>query len=249
MVPDVACPEATGSCPEPPDAGAERWCQALSPPALFCADFDGVPFSAGWNNPPFETAGGINEADPSLSRSPPNSYRARTPPLEAGTPAAHARLCNTFEAFPTEMHLAFDVQAVAPDGSYSIVIASLRLDGDGTYYMDIVARPQGWQLAPSWLSPDAGLQPEPSTDFASSPDAAAWTRVEVDVTLGPDGGATAGTIQVRLGGVSVLEPHDFSTSLVDGKCTLCIGAVFADGPNGAWDLHFDNVAFDMLPTP
>ena len=115
--------------------------------------------------------------------------------------------------------------------------------------MDIVARPQGWQLAPSWLSPDAGLQPEPSTDFASSPDAAAWTRVEVDVTLGPDGGATAGTIQVRLGGVSVLEPHDFSTSLVDGKCTLCIGAVFADGPNGAWDLHFDNVAFDMLPTP
>ena len=229
------------------DTSAETWCETRTPSPLLCADFDRGSFSSGWSEVR-EDGGGQNSADSTVYQSAPTSYLARTPSLTAGI--AHARLCNRFASFPSEMHLALAVRALPPEGSSEAVVASARLvrSDDAAYYVDVRAGATQWRAVQTWQT-DVGEVVEGETILAPSPVAGAWTRLSLDVLLVPDGSNSAGSFQVSFDGVNAMGAKAFSLEATSGLAEICTGVVYAAAPNGEWSVYTDDVTFDMVVPP
>jgi hypothetical protein len=74
--------------------------------------------------------------------------------------------------------------------------------------------------------------------------------MKLDVVLAADGGASSGSVRVSVGNQGVAETVAISVPVsLQATTEACVGIVFVSGPSDAWQLHHDNVTFDMLPKP
>jgi hypothetical protein len=218
------------------EASGPTYCQKLSPPPKFCADFDEPNFEQGWNNDtdagipdPGEIGGGMLTVDKNNYRSPPASLQAETP--SQFDPGGHTAAI-VLKAVPATSNLIVQFEVfvsmldVSPTGGITIAGLYYQSGTGVAVYLDA----NGLEVQVVEADVDAG-----TLQRVSSFPTGVWTTVELhvnkttgvlDVTT-PTGGATSP--------LPLLIEND-----IDGL-DVVLGSS-PTGPVGGFTADFDNVA-------
>lgn len=232
----------------PADAPAEGttgpFCASLNPKPSFCADFDEPPFLGDWASvvaiPPGE--GGL---DPTVARSEPNAYAARSRACDGGTCSTGVATIrrnfgsSTFRAW----RLSFDIYLETnPLGTASSGPLAISVDYNNVYAVHLFLVPQGSFLEQKVMNADGATTNNVHDNFDfQSVGLRQWRHIDISRTA-VDGGGTYtllidGTRAWVDGGVAIGGNLSAPTSMT-------LGFLGAAGNVDDWIVRLDNVVFD-----
>ena len=234
-----AGPADTGPVNDPPlyaEAGATKWCDAHATSA-FCADFDEAPLPSGFTS----SEGSFLSLTSTLSSSKSNDLLLLIP-AQSGSGTISSKLSRSFTQSASSVILAFDFYPenvnTTPSG---ILFAAIDFLGNAAAKFSVrLAYNQGaTRIEESFLG-------FPTDIFHSSFNLpiGAWSRVRLELTFGPDGGAsTMATYvnEVLQGTKDALSPQPGT----DTRPSLLIGAVYGTLPINGWAFRYDNITLDI----
>jgi hypothetical protein len=226
------------------DDSASPFCTRLSPPPLFCDDFDENPVSYDWTNQ-YVTHGSIS-LDSDASVSPPNSFLSQ---LDRGD-AADQGVADLVRFYTSpsveEVHYAFDVRAELMDdaGAARARVAGVYVSTSLPYQFGVdLYSGLGYAYAEEERPyPDAAVTTQ---DFLLSRQllVGRWAHVQMDLILSPDGGTATCTITID--GAVVLDAQPLSPGWEPGPPTIALGLGFTVNSRGAWAFRYDNVTLSV----
>lgn len=203
------------------DGAPARFCTA-NPGHTLCSDFDDDgDLAPGWTT---NVSGrGMIRADTTHTRSPPNSFLARTTAGAAGV--STAQIGRTV-GVTNRMRFSFDVYVTPPAGPVGDSIATVKFSGG---YLDVL----WFETGTVWIT-ERGVA-GPNIDHVSPQKIPAntWVRVQLEVV--------PGKITMKLDGVTVID--DTTARTYDGTAGVGLGIYSNDAL--AIDLHYDDVLADI----
>jgi hypothetical protein len=231
------------------DGSTPTFCQGLSPPPVFCADFDeNPPNPYGWSYAHATT--GSLALDSSESVSSPASLLAQTNVVTSGgrtvDTSVYQTLQLTGQTFDGTLDLDLRVDGVDAPGGVAVLAQFGLTDGagGGLYYLQLVttsngAQPLNLQVAEDYFSTGTMGMPVDHSISSVIP-VGTWTHVKLSMVVPFAGGPGTVTLVIGKGSpdlAAVQVPvHGFGTS-------IAVGVLYASTPSNGWSVAFDNVVF------
>ncbi|MGO8999437.1 MAG: hypothetical protein ACLQVI_39430 [Polyangiaceae bacterium] len=234
-----------------PDGPPSAYCASFSPQSLFCDDFDedtqdAAALAAPWDQ--VTGVGGTVTRSGGIFTSPTLAMLVTT---KAG--AASIDLCGykSFTAVPKvgeELSLAFDLYVVQADTTTSsdAVLAAIELiDALGDRWaLQLELTYDGIALDVNFSENDSVVG-DASTTYTSHPVATrfpigAWTRVTMEVTVGPPFTAT-----LSFGSTAVAKQVPVTPHTISGHPEILVGGTYAQQSTEGWIVRYDDVTFDV----
>jgi hypothetical protein len=216
------------------EATARTWCDSLSAPPTFCADFDTAIPLAGWDSAQIN-GGATLDASVDGYVSPPRSLLATKRGHDAGQ-LTQAQLTKSFPFTPRTLHLEYALRI----DSASDNAAHAEIQLSPSYRIILYVNTSTSQLAGFFLERtlvDGGGYQYAPHPFSTPPlTAMTWNHVSVDLALGsPDGGGSA---QVWMNDAAAMS--DPIRAQTGASFQLYVGIEDFNG-NGPWEVQIDNV--------
>ena len=241
---------AREAAPLDTEAGAPpaTFCTGLSPPALFCEDFDEGSYTSGWSY--VHTTLGTMALDKSEFLSSPGAMIAQSAVTAAPSVAdvaAYRSFPATGQAFAGAVELDLRVERAASAGT-SAVLAQITLQdgsGNGSYQLHVVAHSNG--TAPLGLNftelyvgrGSNGMAIVHSTSQTIA--LATWTHVKLSATIPAAGGSGSAALDLKgaQGPASSINVPVKNFSLA-----IAAGILWTSNPSNGWTVVYDNVMFN-----
>ena len=241
-----AAVDAESGTPEdaPPsflDAGVMDWCsEHLGLGYVFCADFDETPLPAGFT----ASDGAFLSQTSSSPSSGPNDLLLYVP-AQTGSGSFGSKLSRAFDTPASNLVLAFDLDPeLLNDTAAGLLFAGLDFLGnaDAKYSLRLAWNSGAPRLEESFLGTPSDI---PHQNFSLA--LAAWSHVEVDITLPQiDGGTATPSFSILVNGIVQGTSETLSPPAgFDARPTLLVGAVYGTGPTSGWALRYDNVTLGL----
>jgi len=223
---------------ETSDGPAIRFCDTVTPPPAFCADFDGANAKAedGWSGHE-EGGGATSSLDHDVFHSGPASLGVHVPPIPDGG-WAKADLVRAAAGAAAETSLTFDFRA---DTYTDSNVGGIALAGDGSAspYSASLVFGSGYASLMEEAAEDGG--PYFYTTLPGAPPLGQWTTVTLIVHSVDRGAGTDGWVTVEYDGAVVLDKHPITTKTAFGVPTITLGAAYVQNSPTGWAANFDNV--------
>jgi hypothetical protein len=230
------------------EASTTTFCASLSPPPMFCDDFDVHPLPGVWDG--LTQTGGTVALDTGASVSPPRSLLATDSPLGTGQSLDAALFKHfTLPSPPTTLSWSFQLQPVAVDTTTgtALVLASLDfVDTPGNRYSVQFTLEQDGGPVRLRLEEQSGLLDGGSSYVPHSlPDSlplGKWTDVRLVMTRS---GPTAASVEVSFGSTTELATTSLSMNVDATTVQMAVGSRFETEPSQGWTTRYDNVVLNF----
>lgn len=231
------------------DAGVEagRFCEGLTPPAAFCADFDeGDPATFGWTTRYAKPdAVGALVVDQNASSSAPASLFVTN--LVGDTDKyAQAWLARNVSAPPTATRITFDYDVFLDDVAKAsfVKLSFIRFTDvlrSGDYGIYLVASPGAFTLEER-MPPTDGGPANVTTSGTRYIQSKRWTHVAMTFDLKP-----MVTVKVDLDGQPAIAEKALTPGYMRALANVFVGNVIASNVTGPIAVRFDNVVVRVAP--
>jgi hypothetical protein len=221
------------------------FCASQSPAPLFCCDFDTTPMPWGWDS--VQTNMGSVALDDAIFESAPHSLQASTVPESTGY--LYAMVQKAFTQPLGDSKLEFDMyfDTIDPDAQYDKLLTMTLGDSENPWTLYFQMPSAGKiDIATADPTEDGGVHYNDYefTGAGASVVTGKWIHVEID-TIKADSGAGIGEIAARVDGALVLAPVAVDSAAAVGAPTIQLGLSGIGTPTGPWELHLDDVTFEM----
>lgn len=226
-----------------PDGGAESaatdakvgsFCQRLSPPPTFCADFDLGDFPAGFDSLTSYGAG-TSVLDDGALGDPARSFYASTGALTGSTQAAGALQKKLAAPVKSSLRIEFDYVPVALDSSERSVVGVTF----GKDVINLFVKSSGARLAEAAALADGGTV-YGGGNLAKGFTVGKKTHVKWVITVG--GGKSSSSITLDTDAVEFdpLHVQDYPSAP-----QISLGMIFVVAPSPGWGARIDDVVYDL----
>jgi hypothetical protein len=221
------------------DGGASFLCDTVSPPPLFCDDFDRGAIAARWPGARIDPAGDAG-VDDATAASPPNSALFRlgadAPPTPWG--CSFVTIDKDFpDASAEQLHLELDLRLA--DGNPGIGIFTVK-QGFGADLCQLILGASPTSVLEQFQPADGGPWSGAGHSASMPIPVQQWVHMTLDADYG------AGTITLRVGDNVVVdhEPMTAACAAGIGQPALSAGIWCQPYHSSAVEFHIDNVVFN-----